>query len=98
MFLLNLSAAAKTLAASLPILNDFSKVDITDQTSFRYVSLDQDIESIKKEYTLGFTPEVYSICSVFSLQIHRQKNAPYGESCHKMGHCVYAFFLRFITL
>ena len=33
---------------SEPILNDFSKFDITDQTTFRYVSIGQDIESIKK--------------------------------------------------
>ena len=40
----------------------------------------------KKSILPVFTTEVYSICFYFSLQIHRQKNAPFVESCHKMGH------------
>lgn len=30
-----------------PMLNDYSKVDVTDDTHFRYVALEQDIEQIK---------------------------------------------------
>ena len=47
-YIFNLNDDYRYILNSDPILNDYSKVNITNNTQFRYVSLGQDIEQITK--------------------------------------------------
>ena len=64
-------------------------------TSFPVNKLEKSfIEHKKSSIFPVFTPEVYYLSFIFSLQIRRQKNPPFGESCHKMGDDLVLFIFK----